>query len=223
MVLDTPRIAVISAVSAAIGPAASAIDANVTGVEVWNILDDRLLTDARAHGIRTEERERMGRLIDHAVRGGADGVLVTCSLYGSVVRSLAGHIDVPVLTADDAAFAEIAELDYSRIILVAPLAEALEDSTARLRASLPRHSALTIVGVIAEGAHTATSPLALAESIAAATAPVRDSADAIFLAQYSLAPAAEAVAELTGLPVITTPGSAARSLASLVAHERASA
>jgi hypothetical protein len=36
--------------------------------------------------------------------------------------------------------------------------------------------------------------------------------DAVLLAQYSLAPAAEQLAVLTGLPVLTGPGRAARAL-----------
>lgn len=223
MTVDNPRIAVISAVSAAIGPAAAAIESCISDVELWNILDDRLLSDARAHGIRAQERERMSRLIDHAVRGGADGILVTCSLYGEVVRSLASSTGAPMLAADDSAFAEIAERDFRRIVLVAPLPEALEDSTTRLRAALAPESALAITGVVVGGSHAAASPAALAESIASATASARDGAEAIVLGQYSLAPAAAILAELTGLPVITTPGSAAHALAARIAHERASA
>lgn len=218
----TPRIAVISAVTAAIAPAASALNTEISGAELWNVIDDRLMADARAHGIRAEERDRMARLIDHVVRGGAAAVLVTCSLYSGVVKELAHHLDVPVLSADDSAFSSIAKHGFETIVLVAPVAEALADSTERLRSALPAGAAMKIVGVVAENAHAASaeSVEALAELIIAVTASARVGADAIFLAQYSLAPAASTVAEATGLPVITTPGSAAKELAGWLSREQ---
>lgn len=214
---NVPRIAVISAVPAAVGPAEAALHAALPGAEVWNILDDRLLSDARAvGGVDETLRGRMTGLVDYAFAGGADAVLVTCSLYGATVAALAAADGRPAVPADDAAFAEVAERGFSRIAVVAPLPEALADSVSRLRAQLPADGAPEIVGVVAEGAHAASleSPEALAAVILAALDDARG-IDAVLLAQYSLAPAAPLVAARIGLPVLTTPDSAARAVAHL--------
>ncbi|MFD0473574.1 hypothetical protein ACFQ0B_38930 [Nonomuraea thailandensis] len=47
-------------------------------------------------------------LIDYAVRGGADAVLLSCSMYGPVAGLARRLHDVPVTGSDEAMFAEVA-------------------------------------------------------------------------------------------------------------------
>ncbi|MFJ4222947.1 aspartate/glutamate racemase family protein [Microbacterium sp. NPDC089695] len=215
MTTTTPRIALISAVTAAIGPATAALGELYPEAEVWNILDDRLLVDADERGgLDDALRARMTRLIDHALSEGADGVLLTCSLYGPVAAET--RSDAPVLAPDDAAFAEIAETGYRRVLVVASFEGAKNDSVARLRAALTRSgSSTTVTGVAVPAAMAATKAQdadALLTALVEACRPLADDVDAILLAQYSLAPAGPALGAAVDLPVVSGPASSAVAL-----------
>jgi len=223
MTLSTkrPLIALVSAVPAAIAPAEAAFAEIYPDAQVWNILDDRLLEEADDRGgITAELSERMVRLIRHAVTEGADGILLTCSIYGQVAHSIADQIDVPVFGADDAAFDAAVKAGYRSILLIAPASGPLADSARRLAATADAAGiVLTIVPVVAAGAaaaarsgDTETLVALLHETFLAVTEPV----DAILLGQYSISPGASALAELTGLPVLATPQRAAAALKSAI-------
>ncbi|NYF12510.1 hypothetical protein HDC34_000804 [Pseudoclavibacter sp. JAI123] len=221
-----PRIAIISAVPTAIAPANAALAARIPGAQLWNILDDRLLEDAADAGDLTPAlRARMGALIDHALAGGADGVLLTCSLYGAVARSRASTETIAILAPDDAAFDAILAEGFGSILVVSPKPSALEDTLSRITAAAGNAAPTStstpmLVGIVAEGAHLAANagPEALADTISAAIAGARAPFDAVLLAQYSLAPAAPLLSERLDVPLFSTPGSAADLLASRL-HE----
>lgn len=215
-----PRIALISAVTAAIGPATAALAELYPDAEVWNILDDRLLGDADERGgLDDALRARMTRLIDHALAEGADGVLLTCSLYGPVVSELGR--DAPVLAPDEAAFAEIADAGYGRVLVVASFDGAMQDSVDRLRQALSQAGARTAVtGVAVPAAMAATKaqdPDALVTALVDACRPLAADVDAILLAQYSLAPAGPALSAAVDRPVLSGPASSAVALRDLLA------
>ncbi|MDR6868143.1 methylmalonyl-CoA mutase cobalamin-binding subunit [Microbacterium resistens] len=210
-----PKIALISAVTAAMAPARSALGELYPEAEVWNILDDRLLSDADARGgLDDALRARMTRLIDHALAEGADGVLLTCSLYGPVATD--AQRDVPVLAPDEAAFREIADARYDSVLVVASFDGAKDDSVERLKATLREAGVNTVVTAIAVPAAMAATkaqdPQALLTALAEAVTPFAAQVDAVFLAQYSLAPAARGLAEAVGVPVLSGPASSAIAL-----------
>ncbi|PRY59981.1 hypothetical protein [Glycomyces artemisiae] len=211
--MSAPKIALISAVTAAIAPARDALAADFPGAQVWNLLDDRLLPDADARGgLDAELRSRMERLIAYALDGGADGVLLTCSLYGPVAQGRSSQ--KPVLAPDEAAFADIADAGYRRVLVVASFANGRDDSVARLGAALgPDGPALTGLAVPEAMAATGNQDHeGLVAALVEACRPHTAAHDAVFLAQYSLAPAAGPLAEALGLPVVSGPASAAKAL-----------
>lgn len=214
-----PKVALISAVTAAIAPARSALAELYPEAEVWNILDDRLLSDADDRGGLDEGlRARMVRLIDHALTEGADGVLLTCSLYGPVATGI--RRDVPVLAPDEAAFREVAEAGYGSVLVVASFDGAKDDSVERLQATLHESGATTrVTGIAVPAAMTATKAQdapALLAALTEACAPFATEVDAVFLAQYSLAPAARELADAVGIPVLSGPTSSAVALRALL-------
>lgn len=219
--LSHPLVAVISAVTTAVEPTRTAIHSALPGAQVWNLVDDRLMTDARAAGgVTSRLAARMNRLIDHALAEDASAVLVTCSLYSDTVR-VRGAGSVPVLAPDDAAFDAVLSQGWHTILLVAPLDEALLDSRERLaRHAAAAHQPLEIRGAVAgnlpEG--PARTPAALAQSLGAVIAAAGTDVDGILLGQYSLAPAADALAADLGIPVLSTPGCAADRLADQLAN-----
>lgn len=219
--MTAPRIALISAVTTAIPPIQTALLNTLPDAEIWNILDDRLLSDAdRKGGVDDALRDRMNRLIEHAIREGADAVLLTCSLYGRVAHDYTA--DVPVLAPDDAVFTDIVQHRFREVMVVGSLESAMKDSMSRLTAHLNAEgSSTSVLGTHvppAIAASRSTDPQELVRVLADGCATTAPTADAVLLAQYSLAPAAEDLASALGLPVFSGPASAAHMLQTMLAR-----
>jgi Asp/Glu/hydantoin racemase len=214
-----PLVALIGATPAAIPPARTAFATHFPDAELWNILDDGLLERAnQAGGLTPHLRDRMRRLIDHAVLEGAAGILLTCSMYSSVAQLVAADLDVPILGPDDAAFTVAANGAYRSVLVVASLPAALVDTQARLVAAAEqRGTALEVRGVVAEGAFGAVQAGdrdALLASLVTATTTADGPADvdAVLLAQYSLTPVAEQLQQHIDRPILSGPTLAAQTL-----------
>ncbi|MEQ6897073.1 aspartate/glutamate racemase family protein [Microbacterium sp. KR10-403] len=214
MTASAPQIALVGAVAAAAPPAQAAFSTAFPEARTWNILDDRLIADALdAGGVTDELAGDMASLIDYAVSRGADGVLLTCSMYGPVAHAAAARLPVPVLASDDAAFADAAHGGFSRIALVASLPLPLADARTRFDAFLAERGVrLDIVDVLAErAAEVRGDAAALTAAVEAAVRGIPN-LDAVLLAQYSVSPAAEALGERLGIPVLAGPVRAAARL-----------
>jgi uncharacterized protein YgbK (DUF1537 family) len=212
---DRPLIALISATPLAIPPAEAAVSEAFGEVDIWNILDDRLMVDAETSGgLNPALVSRMESLIDVAVGHGADGVLLTCSMYGSVAAQHRGA--VPVLAPDDAVFDDAIQSGGRHILVVASFEEALRDSVHRLREAADASGrSIRVSGVTATAAKASASAgdlAALVHDLAAAVGSSAADADAIVLAQYSLAPARKQLEQRLGRPVFAGPVSAAATL-----------
>ncbi|MEB3958933.1 aspartate/glutamate racemase family protein [Streptomyces kunmingensis] len=207
----------IHAVPAAARIAEAAFAREFPEARLWNLLDDRLLDDAReAEGLTPALRRRMLHLIGHAVEAGAHGILLTCSSYGEVVDTARTLWKVPVLKSDESMFHAALTGPHDGLAVVAstppavPAAIAqLDDLAKRLRPGRPAR----ITAVLSEAAAVAATPQATARHLADALhARGADGVQAVLLAQYSLAPAGPALSELLGLPVLDGAGAAAREL-----------
>jgi hypothetical protein len=210
-------IAVIHAALPAIVPSNEAIRGVLPDAQLWNIYDDSLMPAANSStdSLPPAAQAHMRSLFALARSRSPVAVLMTCSMYGSMAQSdLVG--DAPVFSADDAAFRELVEAGYSRILLVASIPRALEDSRGRLiRYAESRGGALTVDGLVVAEALAAASgqdQAALHSALAQAVAPVANAIDAVLLAQFSLAPVASRLAQTLGLPVLSGPAAAARAI-----------
>lgn len=213
--MNDAKIALISATPLAIEPAAGAIRAAFPNGTVWNLLDDRLLADAQLEGgITPPLAARMAQLIEFALSGGADGVLLTCSQYGASADARNISVDgAAVLSADGPLFAEAVAHQPSRVLLVASLESAAADSGARLSAAFESAGVTTeLCPLVVSAAAQKLAEDRLTEVLTAAVAKVETSYDVIVLAQFSLAPAAAALADRFGVPVLDGPRAAARRL-----------
>ncbi|WP_329020254.1 aspartate/glutamate racemase family protein [Streptomyces sp. NBC_00690] len=214
-----PRIALISATPTAIAPAVAGLAEEFPAAEPWNLLDDRLLADAPQDGpLPPTLVDRMGRLIGHALAGGADGVLLTCSLYGAVTETV--ETPVPLLPPDKAAFEQALALSSGggRVLVLASFEAAMRDSVTRFTAAaVAAGSATEPIGVVAPAAFDAAREgdiSALFDALRNACLPHIADADAVLLAQYSLAPAAAPLSTALGVPVVSGPRAAAAALRS---------
>ncbi|MFE7977482.1 aspartate/glutamate racemase family protein [Streptomyces shenzhenensis] len=216
-----PLVALIHAVPTAPVLAQDAFTREFPQATLWNVLDDRLLTDALAAGGLTDTlRRRMLRLIAHVLDSGAEGLLLTCSSYGEVVDTARNLWGVPILKSDEAMFRAALTGPFERIAVVASTPPAVPAAVAQLRALAPRvspHRTADIVTALSEEAATADQPEVTARHLADALAAAGGTdADVVLLAQYSLTPAREALAALLGVPVLDGTGTAAREMRDLL-------
>ena len=218
-----PLVAMIHATPAAIAPAAAAFAERFPAAELWNILDDRLITDAEAAGgVVPRLRRRMATLISHAIEGRADAVLLTCSQYGPGAELAAPFYDVPVAGSDDAMLAWVVENRPKSVAVLGSLDSSVADSTQRLeRLVSETGTGTTVAGVWCIGASEAAvagDKEALLASLLDGAEPHRGQVDAFLLAQYSLTPVAAELAERLGTAVLSPPHMAADNLRDRLAH-----
>src|SRR3982750_1117717 len=199
------RIALIHALKHSIVPVEASFARLWPEARLMNLLDDSLSADLARDGRLTDTMtERFLSLAGYAVSTGADAILFTCSAFGSCIEAVArAHAPMPVLKPNEAMI-EQAIAKGRKIGLLSTFPPTL--------ASMPPEfpSSIEIVPKLAEGAMAALDRGDRATHdrlVVEASRDLRD-CDLIALAQYSMAPTAEMVAEASGRPVVTTPDSA---------------
>ncbi|MFN6953163.1 MAG: aspartate/glutamate racemase family protein [Acetobacteraceae bacterium] len=208
------RIALIHALPESIAPIRAAFAADWPEPVLANLLDDSLSRDRATEGALTPAMvSRFIALARYAAGSGARGILFTCSAFGPAIEAAAASVaPLPVLKPNEAMVEEAAGFD--RIGLVASFAPTLDSVAPEFPAGIVLRTALAdgALRALAAGREDEHDRLA----VEAAKRLAAEGVDAIALAQFSLARAAPRVAEATGLPVLTTPGSAVRKLRRLV-------
>ena len=210
------RIALIHALTHSIAPINDAFAQMWPGAARVNLLDDSLSVDLAANGGVLDEpmHQRFEQLADYAVNSGADGILFTCSAFGSCIERVARkHSDIPVLKPNEAMIAEALASVHTpgqSIGLIASFAPTLVSMPPEFPASATLHTELVEEAMRALDAGNGAAHDA--SVVAAAVRLKARGAGVIALAQFSMARAATAVAAATGLPVLTTPSTAIRLL-----------
>ena len=209
-----PRIALIHALAHSIRPINDAFAASWPEAQLMNLLDDSLSADLARSGSGLDDamHQRFETLGDYAVSTGADAILFTCSAFGSCIEAVARrHAGMPVLKPNEAMIEEACR-QATRIGLLASFQPTLDSMPPEFPAGVRLDCEL------ADGAMDALDRGDTAGHDAAAVAAalrLRDrGCELIALAQFSLARAAGAVREATGLPVVTTVDSAVAKLRS---------
>jgi Asp/Glu/hydantoin racemase len=209
------RIALIHALPDSVAPTAKAFAELWPEAELANLLDDSLSRDVAADGAITPAMvSRFVTLARYVAGNGARAILFTCSAFGPAIEAARAAVaPLPVLKPTEAMLEESAR--YRRVGLIASFGPTLDS----LPAEFPE--AVAVVPALDGGALAALQAGDPAGHDAAAVASARrlaaEGVEAIVLAQFSLARAAGPVAEATGLPVLTSPGSAVRKLKRLLA------
>ncbi|WP_407147811.1 arylsulfatase [Bradyrhizobium sp. ORS 86] len=207
------RITLIHALKHSIVPIEASFARLWPQARLMNLLDDSLSADLAQDGKLTPRMtERFLTMGRYAVSTGANGILFTCSAFGTCIEAVArAHAPMPVLKPNEAMIEE-AVAKGKKIGLLSTFAPTL--------VSMPPEfpSSIQLVPKLAEGALAALDRGDRAEHdriVVEASKDLRD-CDLIALAQYSMAPAAERVAEVTGRPVLTTPDSAVKKLKAML-------
>ena len=211
----SPRVALIHALAHSVAPINDAMARQWPQCVRMNLLDDSLSADLAASpgGLDAAMTARFVALADYAVSTGAQGILFTCSAFGPCIDAVARrHAPMPVLKPNEAMLADAAA-PGRRVGLVASFAPTLASMPAEFPAGVALRTALAAGALEALNRGDAARHDALAAE--AAWRLVREEGcGVIALAQFSLARAADAVAQRCGVPVLTTVDSAVRAMKS---------
>jgi len=178
-------------------------------VPARHIVDERLLSDARASGITADLRQRVAARLENAFEQGAAVVVCTCSTIGGCAEQALGPAGGPVLRIDRPMAEQAAALG-GRILIAAALASTLAPTRQLLlEAAAQAGKNLTLSDLLCadawehfERGDQRAYLMRIAEYLRAA-AP---GADGIVLAQSSMAGALEFCPELP-IPVLSSPRS----------------
>lgn len=184
-------------------------------VEVTNILDEGLFSSPARGDAYVAERFKA--LASYAAAAPADGILFTCSAFGTAIEAAGGVVaPIPVLKPNEAMI-EAAVTAGGRVGLLATFGPTLRSMPAEFPSGTLAAQAL------AEGAFAALNAGEVATHnrlVAETAARELGGCDVIVLAQSSMASAARAVAEATGKMVLTAPDSAVAKLRRLLTANR---
>ncbi len=217
-----PRISLIHATPLAIDPVVAAFRAEWADASVFNFLEDSLTTDLKAAGsIDDSIVQRFHVLARYATDTGADGILFTCSAFGSAIESVADKYPaLPVLKPNEAMFEE-ALGSGNRIAMIATFEPSVpsmqrefETMAQRLnpKATLETICVPDAMDALARGDAATHNRL-----IAEASVEFADR-DVLMLAQFSMASARPDVLKKISIPVLTSPMSAVRKLRATIGN-----
>ncbi|WP_203667905.1 aspartate/glutamate racemase family protein [Cellulomonas pakistanensis] len=196
------------------------LDAAAPGVRRVHVVDGWLLATAVAAGVTPEVEAAVLAHVRHLADAGADAVLVTCSSIGEAAEAAGARVAVPVLRVDAAMAGEAVRLAAApgargRVAVLATLASTL-GPTGRLveRAALDAGADVAVDARVVEGAaavRDAGDGDRADDLVARAVAQAAADADAVVLAQASMAGAAARAH--ASVPVLTSPPGGVAALA----------
>ncbi len=220
---DTVRLVLIHATRLAMDPIEETLRRDWPDAEVISILEEGLSIDRAKPGASDADLDR--RIVALARYGEdlqADGILFTCSAFGTGIEEAARTSPLPVLKPNESMF-KSAFARGERAVMVYTFEPAVVGMEREFReaAALHRPNA-TIRSVLAAGAREALQNgdgAAHNRIIAETAANLRD-ADVILLAHFSMAPAGALARESTDIPVLSSPEAAVAEMKQLVARKK---
>ena len=209
MLNDSPRVALIHATPTAIPPARIAFAERFPRARLWNLVDDRLVVGVEAAGELTRAlRRRMESLIQHAVNGAADAILMSCAAYAPVALDAGVRYGRVVLPFDQALLDQVTRIKARRVVVLGPTPAGVDNMVERLRDWLvdDYEQQAYVSGVVVEDvreAMMAGDRARVDQLIADEARWVATAADAIALSSFSIARSQSAVQAVVPVPVLS--------------------
>ena len=178
-------------------------------VPLQHVVDDSLISEARANGgVTPELNRRVSTAALNALDSGAHVLLCTCSSIGPCVEVARPFTNKPILRIDDP-MARIAVETGSKIIVAATLQTTLEPTKAIVqRAADAAGRTIELIDILCDTAWAAFESgdqEGYVSEIVKSLQSGSEGADVIVLAQASMAGAADLLA--SDIPVLTSPRS----------------
>lgn len=206
-----PRIALIHATRVAIDPIETAARKLWPEAETISIMDEGLSADRqKSEELSPGLRDRIAGLANYAASTSSDGILFTCSAFGQAIDKAAADSPIPIMKPNEAMF-DAAFQFGNRIAMIytfPPAAAGMEEEFRE--ASEAKGSGAKLTSYFCADALDAKRAGKDAEHdrLIAETAQRISDTDAIMLAQFSMASAAEEIRRQTSRPVLTSPEAA---------------
>ena len=208
---QAPNIVLFSVHKDAMEAAVRAFESDWPEARISNLLDDGLFAWVRSTGgVVPEMYDVFRTLTRYMVDRGADGILYTCSAFRECIDACIAEFDVPQLKPNDAMIEQALDAG-SRIAVVATVGPTIPSISAEFEEmAAARGQKIELVPYVVEGAFDALASGDAARHDALVAARARDisGCDAIALAQFTLSRAAPAVAAVSDIPVLNSPGAA---------------
>ncbi len=207
------RIALIHALAESVAPINEAFSRLWPQAKLMNLLDDSLSGDlaASGNGLDQPMHDRFMALSNYAFSTGAQGILFTCSAFGSCIEAVqARWPTIPILKPNQAMIAEVEAAGFERIGLLASFGPTLASMPAEFSPKLSIEPSLCMgaLEALKGGDAKRHDAIIVDHALALKAAGVQ----ALAIAQFSMARSAGPVREAAGLPVFTTPESAVRAI-----------
>lgn len=199
------RVAFLHTGAVVIAPIQALAAQHLPGVEVLNLLDDRIVADLGNARARDSVPHRLHHLVGAAALAGADAVMLTCSSISGFAAELSQAAGIRVLQIDEA-MADMAVAAGQQIAVIATLETTCGPTAAllRQRAQLAGRT-VDLESVVVPDAFAAVASGDRQRHDALVAAAIEEAAlraDVVVLAQASMASAAQAV-QVT-VPVLTS-------------------
>ena len=186
---------------------------------IGNILDDGLFQWVReTGGVVPEMYGAFQTLTRYAVERGAEGILYSCSAFGECIDACIAEFGLPMLKPNDAMIEQALDRG-SRIAVVATVGATIPTISVEIEdMAAARGQAVELVPYVVDGAFDALAggDAALHDRLVADAAREIADCDVIALAQFTLSRAAPAVAAVTDIPVLNSPGAAVAKMRELL-------
>lgn len=213
------RIVLLHATPVAMAPVMEAFAKIWPGAEKVNLLDDSLSIDRAGQDELSDGlANRFVAFGHYAYSIGAIGILATCSAFGPPLDRLAAELPVPVLKPNEAMF-RAAILRGNRIGMLATFAPAVATMRDEFNAFVAEvGSSATLDVIVVEDAikHLMQGDAETHNRLVAAQASRFTGYDAIMLAHFSTARAADLVQAAVDIPVLAAPESAVLRMKQLI-------
>lgn len=187
---------------------------------ISNILEDGLFQWVReTGGVVPEMYGAFHTLTRYAVERGAEGILYSCSAFGECIDACIAEHDIPMLKPNDAMIEQALDRG-ARIAVVATVAATIPTISVEIEdMAAARGQKVELVPYVVDGAFDALAggDADLHDRLVAEAAKNIEDCDVIALAQFTLSRAAPAVAAVTDIPVLNSPGAAVAKLRELLA------
>jgi len=185
-----------------------------------NIIDDSIIQDVIRNGkVVPSVARRLILYYQIASDIGADVILNTCSSVGEVVEIARQLIDTPIVRIDEPMASEAVK-KYQTIGVLATLPTTLEPTVRLIKSQAAyQRKAVSVVEGLAAGAYQALISGRAEEHdrlILRAAGEVATKAEAIVLAQGSMARMERTLAKRTGKPVLSSPYLAVEAIKSML-------
>ena len=208
---QAPNIVLLSVHKDAMEAAVRAFESDWPEARISNLMDDGLFAWVRSTGGVVPEMYGVFRtLARYMIDRGADGILYTCSAFRECIDACIAEFDVPQLKPNDAMIEQALDAG-SRIAVVATVGPTIPSISAEFEEmAAARGQKIELVPYVVEGAFDALAggDAARHDALVAARAREIRGCDVIALAQFTLSRAAPAVAAVSAIPVLNSPGAA---------------